>query len=146
MKKTILFIVAAIIGLMPMVARDRVSRDPYDLPQDAREMITTYFKKSEINRIKIDSKFLGGNEYEVILDNGTEIEFDSDGKWIEVDCGHRAVPQSLIPNDIVNHVKSNYAGRSIVKIEHKHNKYEVELSNGIDLVFDQNGKFLHVDR
>lgn len=146
MRKTILLAVAIIMAILPVMARDHISRDPYELPQDAREMISTYFAKHEINRIKIGSGLFGHKDYEVILDNGTEIEFDNDGKWTEIDCGHHAVPPSLIPHDIINHVKSNYAGRAIVKIERKKNKYEIELSNDVDLVFDKNGRFLHVDR
>ena len=73
------------------------------------------------------------------------VEFDSDGKWTEIDCGHNAVPAALIMKPIRDYVAKNYKGLNIVKISVERSKYEVELSNGLDLDFSRSGEFLRID-
>ena len=98
-----------------------------------------------MSHIKIEKHTFGGTEYDVILVNGTEVEFDSDGKWTEIDCGHNAVPAALIMKPIRDYVAKNYKGLNIVKISVERSKYEVELSNGLDLDFSRSGEFLRID-
>lgn len=136
---------ALIVAAVPMAARDRISRDAADLPSEARAMLNQYFKGEKISHIKIESHTFGGNEYDVILDNGNEIEFDSNGSWTDVDCGMQAVPNDLILKPIREYVNNVFKGQKIVKIEKKRNKYEIELRDGTDLEFDRAGKFLRID-
>ena len=95
--------------------------------------------------MKVDKSILGSKEYEVILNNGTEIEFDNEGDWKEVDCGRQAVPAMFVLKSIQNYVRNNYKGQAIIKVDKDKNRYEVELVNGTDLEFDRAGNFLHVD-
>lgn len=126
-------------------ARDRVSRDPSVLPAPARAMLAKHFPKVKVSHIKIDDKLFGGDEYEVILNNGAEIDFRSDGSWKEIDCGSSAVPSGLVLKPIADYVRKYYKGQMIVAIDIDHDKYEIELLNGIDLEFDRSGKFLRQD-
>lgn len=66
------------------------------LPEEAREMLDTYFPKAKISNIKIDRHLLKKTDYDVKLVNGTKIEFSNSGKWKSVDCKKREVPEGLI--------------------------------------------------
>lgn len=145
MKKLLLLFAAALFTLLPAVAKDRVSRNVADLPAAAQTLLKQHFSGQDVSHIKIDKHFLGGVDYDVILENGTEIEFDDAGTWKEIDCGRRAVPNDLILKPIRDYIKNNFKNQKIVKIEVKSNKYNIELINGVDLEFDRAGNFLRID-
>lgn len=145
MKKIISLMAAMLLVVISASARDRVSRNINDLPEAARTTLTKYFPKQGVNHIKIDDKTFGGADYDVILNNGTEVDFNSDGEWIEVDCGANAVPSGLVLKPISDYVARNFAKQKIVSIEKERNKYNVELQNGTELEFDRAGQFLRID-
>lgn len=145
MKKLLVIMLAIIAGVTAASARGKVSRDVNDLPKEAQITLSRHFPKAGVSHIKIEKHTFGGTEYDVILVNGAEIEFDSEGKWTEIDCGHEAVPAELILKPIRNYVAKNYKGLKIVKISVERSKYEIELSNGRDLEFSRAGEFLRID-
>lgn len=145
MKKLIALLAVLILTAGSMAARDKIYRDASPLPAAAKTMLKTYFPKNTVNQVKVDKNLLGGADYEVILNDGTEIEFNKDGEWQDIDCGHRSVPSKLILAPIRNYVAKNYKGAGIVKIDKDRNDYEIELTNGIELKFDRAGKFLRID-
>ncbi len=145
MKKLLSILMLAIIAVVPMTARDRNSRNVKDLPPAAQTMLNKYFGGEKVSHIKIDKPTFGSTEYDVILNNGTEIEFDAKGEWKEIDCGSNAVPKDLILKTIRDYVSSNFKGQKIVNIEKQRNKYQIELQNGTDLEFDRAGRFLRID-
>lgn len=145
MKKTLSIILAVLIASISLSARDRVSRDINQLPAPARTFLKTHFPKTPVNHIKIDKEIFESTSYDVILNNGSEIEFDSKGEWKEIDCGNKAVPKAVVLNDILKYVNTNFPKRAIVKIEKSSKKYEVELSDGTDLEFGRDGKFRKID-
>jgi hypothetical protein len=85
------------------------------------------------------------NDYTVMLDNGTKIEFDGSGKWESVKSRGAALPASVVPAKIVEYVKAHYSPYTIEKIERKRYGYEVELSNDLDMKFTADGKFWGLD-
>lgn len=118
-----------------------------NLPSNIREFLNAHFS-AEFMIAKKDK-----DEYEVVLKNGTEIEFDLSGnlKTIEVipNKGY-SVPESVMPNGINSYVKTNYPNRVVEEFEIKTNKnytYKIELSGypEIELLFDANGNFLRLD-
>ncbi len=145
MKKLLALVVCVCMGIVAMSAGTRVSRNIKDLPAQAQSTLSQYFGKKGVNHIKIESKAFGGHEYDVILNDGTEIEFDANGNWKEINCGSAEVPSGLILRSITSYVKNNYKGQKIVKIEANRNNYEIELYNGLDLKFSRDGKFLRID-
>lgn len=145
MKKIATLLIAAIIGITVAQARDIISRNINDLPSSAQTMLKKHFSKQKVNHIKIDKKILGQTEYDVILNDGTEIEFNHQGEWKDIDRGATAVPNALIPKAITDYVNRNYKGNKIVAIEKSSHKYEIELSNGLDLEFDRAGNFIKID-
>lgn len=145
MKKLIASLIVMAFAVIPMMARDQVTTNVNTLPAAAQTMLKKYFPKTAVNHIKIDKKTFGGKEYDVVLTNGTEIEFDSEGNWTEVDCGINKVPDGLILKSIRTYVKQNFKGAKIVSIEVKKNKYDLKLSNGLEAEFDRAGNFRKVD-
>lgn len=110
------------------------------LPDVAQQFIAQYFANATVVNVELDD-FI----YEVLLSNGVELDFDMNGNWREVDCHTFAVPQGIVPANIQNFVATNYPNNFIVKIELKNQRYEIELNNHLDLVFDINGNFLYID-
>lgn len=136
-----------LMGVGMMSARDRVTHDINVLPTPARTTLSTHFKKVAVNHIKIDDNLLGKPDYEVILDNGTEIDFDGEGRLKEVDCSRNGVvPAGLIVKPVSDYIKRNYKNARIIGYEVKSNGYEVELNNGIEVKFDRSGNFRGEDR
>ena len=83
--------------------------------------------------------------YEVVLQNGTKIEFDKKGNVTEVECKQGAVPAALIPQAISTYLQTNQAGQTVRKIEFNKNEYEVELSNGLDITFNKRFQVIDID-
>ena len=84
-------------------------------------------------------------DYTVLFADGNEVEFDAKGEWEEVKSRNGAVSDKIVPAKIAKYVKSNYPNALIKKISKNSYKYEVELSNDLELEFKLNGKFVKVD-
>lgn len=145
--KVLLLGALAFVAALTASAKDEYSTDPAVLPTQARELIQTTFGKNSVNHIKIDKDLFGVDGYDVILSNGTEVEFDSKGRLKEVSCNREGrVPDKLIMKSIRDYVAKNYKGQNIVKYDVKRNGYEVELRSGLELEFDSAGQFKRIDR
>ena len=46
---------------------------------------------------------------------------------------------------MANYVATNFPVVNIIEVNKERSKFEVELNNGVDLVFDKNGNFLRYD-
>jgi hypothetical protein len=105
--------------------------------------VKEYFPDSPISYVKKEADLTP--TYEVVLQNGTEIEFNKKGQWDNIDCKRLAVPAALIPAAISEYVNANFPGQSIVKIDRETYGHEIEMANGLELKFDKKGKLLHID-
>lgn len=133
-----------LIGMSVMIfAQDRAIRFN-QLPQNGQKFIKTYFNANQVSAVIEDDDYFK-KEYEVILTNGTKIEFDGSGNWKEVDGKRNAIPVGFAPSAISAYVKKSFPNTKIKKIEKKRFKYEVELTNGLDIDFDSKGNFLKID-
>lgn len=110
------------------------------LPQKAQQFINKHFINVGFLSAKQDD-----GEYEVMLKDGTKIDFTLQGDWKDVDCHVRAVPAAIVPAAITNYMKTNFPNNIITKIEKKYNGYDIELETDLELKFDKNGKFLYAD-
>jgi len=68
-------------------------------------------------------------------------KFDKKGNWKEIDCKYSRVPSDLVPTPILRHISSQYPDLYIVQIDRDSREYEVELNNGLELVFSLKGVF-----
>ena len=114
------------------------------LPTKAQTLLNNHFKGQKVMLATIESGVVS-RSYDVVLQNGTKLEFDKKGNLTEIDCKQGTVPAQLIPQAIKNYVKDNYAGQSVKKFEIKRNEYEIELSNGLDLTFNKHFQLIDID-
>ena len=145
MKKLLGLIVCMLLTVSAMCARDRVSRDVNLLPTEARELIKNHFAEASISYLKVDKNLFRVEGYDVRLTDGTELDFNSKGQWTEIEAEKNAVPASLIPDVIKKYMKHNYNGQRVKKIKHNRRGYELKLSNGLEVEFDNMGNFLRLD-
>lgn len=141
MKKYLLILMTVMFSFSSGYALDKYSIDRADLPAAARDFLELHFPKAKIGMIKVDKHLLKKTDYDVKLVNGTKIEFNNAGKWTSVDCKKSAVPEKIIPAAISRYVKKNCPDVKIVKIEKSATKYEVELSDDVELTFNLLGQF-----
>ena len=142
MKKICTLIIICLFSLSVTQARNEFSRNIADLPSPAQTLISKDFK-AKLSLIKIEKTIGRVAQYEVILDDGTEINFDTKGNWtdIEVRLGKK-VPDSIVPREILDYVKKNCKNKKIIGIEKNRKDYEIELEDGSELKFDRAGNFL----
>ena len=114
------------------------------LPAKAQTLITEHFNGQKVMLATIESGVVS-RSYDVVLKNGTKLEFDKRGNLTEIDCKQGIVPGQLIPQAIKNYLKENYEGQSVRKIEINRKEYEVELTNGLDLTFNKHFQLIDID-
>ena len=114
------------------------------LPVKAQALLSNHFNNQKVMLATIESGVVS-RSYDVVLQNGTKLEFDKKGNLTEIDCKRGIVPALLIPQAIKNYLKDNYAGQSVKKIEMNKNEYEVELTNGLDLTFNKHFQLIDID-
>ncbi|MDO4320849.1 MAG: PepSY-like domain-containing protein [Bacteroidales bacterium] len=142
MKKLLFLLIAVIISTASAHAFiDSYSINRDKLPEEAQQMLTEYFPKAKVSLIKIDRHLLKKTDFDVRLTNGTTIEFTNKGKWTSVDCGSKAVPESLVPKTIRNYVAKNFSGVAIVSIRKRNAGYDIGLSDQVMLRFNLLGQF-----
>ena len=115
-----------------------------ELPTRAREFIAEHFGSEQIAYATLD-KGLISNEYDVVFESGTKIEFSADGKWQEIDCRKGEVPQALVPKRVVDYVAKHYPAAKITELKHERSEWEVKLSTGLELSFDKSYKLIDID-
>uniref|UniRef100_UPI003FF10D2E PepSY-like domain-containing protein n=1 Tax=Prevotella sp. TaxID=59823 RepID=UPI003FF10D2E len=114
------------------------------LPAKAQTLLSQHFNGQKVMLATIESGVVS-RSYDVVLQNGTKLEFDKKGNLTEVDCKQATVPNQLIPQAIRNYLKENYPAQAVKKIEMNKNEYEVELANGLDLTFNKHFQLIDID-
>lgn len=115
-----------------------------ELPAKAQTLLSKHFKGQKVMLATIESGVVS-RSYDVVLRNGTKLEFDKKGNLTEIDCKQGIVPSQLIPQPIKNYLKENYRGETVRKIEWNKKEYEVELTNGIGLTFNKHFQLIDID-
>ena len=133
----------ALLGLQSCEKDDNYINESL-LPTEAQTFINTYFASVPIkNVIKDFDDFT--YTYKVHLDDGTFIEFNKEGKWRDVKNHTTGVPNSIVPQKIVEYLTANYPNNFMADVE-RGRHYDVELNDGLDLDFSLDGDFLRIDR
>ena len=146
MKTTWNFLVLAVMFILQSTAcngGDKVMKIK-DLPQAAQTLLKEHFDDRKVSLVQKDADTFRTN-YDVVLNDGTKIEFDSKGNWTAIDTKPQAVPEALIPAAINDYVKKTYPEVRIVELKRERSRYEVDLSNNLELKFNKNFKLLKID-
>ncbi|PRD57202.1 PepSY-like domain-containing protein [Sphingobacterium gobiense] len=115
------------------------------LPAKAQAFVKKHFSEKEVVKVSMDTEYLFKKEYEVTLRSGSNIEFDADGAWKKVEMKGSPVPAILIPATITQYIHKSFPNTFVKGIVKNRNGYEIEISNGLDLEFTNEGKFIRID-
>lgn len=149
LKKIIIAIVAlATVGavgyyLVNLVYDKAVQPDA--LPEKIVTFIGANFPEEKIAFAKQDRDFLKMT-YEVLLTDGTKLEFRRNGEWKEIDRHRTRIPKGIIPEQISSKVNELYHDSFVTKAERDDDEIETELDNGLELKFDRQGNLISIDR
>lgn len=148
MKRTLLILMIAICCMISCHMVANAGNDkPISvnaLPVKAQTILQNHFNGQKVMLATIESGVIS-RSYDVVLQNGTKLEFDKKGNLTEVDSKQGFVPVRLIPQAILNYLKDNYPGQLARKIELNKNEYEIELTNGLDLTFNKHFQLVDID-
>ncbi|EDP6564741.1 hypothetical protein FVY30_08960 [Campylobacter jejuni] len=123
----------ALLGTTVLLAKDMVV-PASELPNNAKEFISKNFKTAQIGLVKKDI-----DSYDVILNDGTEIDFMINGEWKEVDGKYKALPHTILPN-VMKKVSTPNA--QILEVDKEINGYKFKFNNNMEVYTDMQGNIL----
>lgn len=137
--KKLFVVLMSVFAMSAFVSCDRVV-SPDKLPNEAKQFIASNFSNAEVLSVRKD-----GLRYDAVLFDGTELEFKHNGQWVKVDCGMSPLPVGVLPANTAKYLTARFPMNFATQIKYEHKRYEVELDNGLDLLFDKNGGFMGAD-
>lgn len=144
MKKLLAILACVMCISTSAMADDDISITKEQLPKVSQEFINQHFSKLKVSYVKME-RDLFDKSYDVIFVDGSKIEFRKDGSWKEVKCKYSSVPDNVVPVKIREYIKTNYPDVTIIKIEKDYRKYEITLSNGLEVDFNKAFQVIKVD-
>lgn len=124
---------------------DKITKDTNVLPELSRRFLSEHFAGIPVSHIQIEKDFLLVDSYDVILTDGTNVEFNRKGEWEEVRRHGAAIPSAIVPSFIRKYVLQHYPSATIVAISRDRRDYEVDLDNRLELKFDLKGNLIEID-
>lgn len=115
-----------------------------EIPSVITTYKTTHFPEHGILRGIKDTE---GNTitYELYLEGNFELDFNANYEIVDID-GVSKLPDSVIPQPLLDYVLQHYAGNFITDWELESNYQQIELNNGVELEFAMDGTFQRVDK
>lgn len=120
------------------------------IPLEARKFIDKHFRGLTV--AACEKEFASG-ETEITMSDGTEIDFDAKGRWIEIDAPDgMAFDESLlrrfIPDRAYRELRHRKLAGNAESVKREKTGYEVELAGGVTpntYHFNKDGRLLRVD-
>ena len=134
-----LLIVLSLLSVMACAGNDKITSDTNILP------VSDHFKDIPVSHIQIEKNLIRISSYDVILTDGTNVEFNHKGEWKEIKRHGLPIPPAIIPEVIQDLIKKNYSSNKVVKIEKEIRDYEIKLDNGLEMTFDLKGNLIDID-
>ena len=144
MKKQIGLILVALMATLNACADSERLVAFEQMPAPAQAKVTEFFQRTDVSYVT-EEREIFGSEYKVRLNNGWELEFDSNGDMIKADAQKAALPAGLVPEGIQKYVSTTFPSAVITEWKKDGRTIDVELNNGLDLVFDLSYNFLRID-
>ena len=113
------------------------------LPMSAQQFVKQYFADASCSRVEKE-KDNGFWEYEVLLSDGSKVEFNEKGEWTSVECKYSVLPIGIIPFVIAEDIAKKYPDLKPYKIEKEVGGYEIDIP-GYDLYYRYNGMFIRAE-
>lgn len=115
------------------------------LPAKAIRFYKDHFVQADVSSVVLFSKMFSKKEYTVYMKDGSKVEFDAKGEWEKVKMKTGTVPEKIIPAGIRDYVNTSFPDESIKELKKTKDRFEVELSNGVEIDFNRQGQFLRID-
>lgn len=113
------------------------------IPEEINKFVSTHFPDHEILQVtKEKDDFI--TSYKVILEGNISLEFDRKKNITEIDSDTR-LPDSVIPEKILQYVNTHYPDNFITDWELEDKHQQVGLDNDLDLEFSMEGEFIRID-
>ena len=114
-KKIILVIIslaaAGTLGyFLSNLVKDKAT-SPESLPENVLSFITEHFQDEKIAFAKEDRDLLKMS-YEIVLTDGTKLEFRRNGEWKEINRHRNSIPDGIIPQAAADKVNELYPDSS----------------------------------
>lgn len=145
MQKFFLLLIISILGIMPIKADNDKIITREELPEKSQMFLVEHFAEANMLYAKAERDMGVITSYDVLLEGNVKVEFNRSGEWTSVDCEHGRVPDSVLPQGVLDYVKQKFAKAHVVEVERDMMGYDVKLSNDLDLEFDKEGNFLRID-
>lgn len=142
MKKYLSIVLTALSSLTACANEQVVTFD--QLPEPAKAIVAAHFDASQVAYVTLEKDLLNW-EYDLKFNDGRSLEFNKAGELTKVDCQMTAVPDALVPQPVLNYVKTNFPNALITEWGRDDRGYKAELNNGLDLEFNRNYEFLRID-
>lgn len=114
-----------------------------DLPNEISTYIAIHFPDNGIMMsVKEREGLLKG--YDIWLTGDIRLIFNEKGMIRDID-GNSQLPQSVIPEKLLEYTALTYPLNVITDWELEGRKQQIELDNGLGLVFKMNGEFVRID-
>lgn len=114
-----------------------------EIPDQIMSYLSEHFPDNDIIKTVQDNDD-GTTTYEVYLDGNYELDFNADYDITDID-GTSELPDSVIPQALLDYVSQNYADHYITDWELESSYQQIELDNGVELEFEMDGTFIRVD-
>ncbi len=142
-KKLIMTLFAVCMMLNLTSCEQETVLEETQLPAEIKTYISTHFPDNTILQAVKDRD---GVEltYDIILSDAITLEFNRKKEIIDISSTSK-LPDSVIPDKILAYAGSKYPGNYIKDWEISDKNQQVELDNGLELVFTMSGDFLRID-
>lgn len=139
--KLLPLLLIAVLGISMASCSDKDEPIPSSqLPEKATAFIAQYFPGTTVASSQKDK-----DSYDVVLSDGTDIEFDKNGEWTSVEAlTTKAIPSGFYPAAIDQYIDENLSGVGINSIEKVKRGYEVELITTTEILFGPDGEFIMI--
>ncbi len=143
-KKFLIKILLVTAIVFSLTACDKeVVMSPSDIPGKITSYVSTHFPDNTIiQAIKDIDGFT--KTYEILLSEDISLVFNSRKEIIDID-GTIQLPNSVIPEKILQYVTANYPINFITDWELDGKNQQVQLDNELELLFNMKGDFLRID-
>lgn len=138
----LLFTIITALSITALASDKIISLE--QLPKKSQELIAEFFANDKIVKITMD-KELVDTEYEVLFASGTKIEFDYNGDWKEIKAKKSCIPSKILLPSIEGSIATNHPEACVEEVERDKKRIKVELSNGLEMIFNNKGKLIRYD-
>lgn len=128
-------LLALLVGISSALADMVVPAN--QLPAAAQNFLSTHFKGVGIGLVERDM-----DSFDVKLTDGTEVDFNINGEWTQVDGKYKPIPTGFIPSAVLSKVQATQPNFSIMKVDREYGGYKFKFNNRMKVYVDNNGNIL----